>query len=846
MKKQLVTLGVVAGLSTPVLADNKALDTASSDIKDKVYQVVPTTSVSYLEWCAKNPDACKVVNESRGTYGTRQDLDNALNKFGFSKNNQATSFARTNNNGDLNLNGNSNVVGGVIKLDGQTIYLGLENISGTDVLVKAEYKYVGNDFGTLITVKSGNGHKSVFLTGKYNGVDYSIKSTAGYLEKDYKGANIGQAFLGVEGEKKLDDNYALGAHLSVTNTQTKELPGTRFTNSPSSVTNHDTYTVTDITEISKWQEFAGDKGRVNGGVFGQYISDDMRNKTRLGISGNNGTDKGYYGNASYSHITSDGKTRIGTEINTDKSFKLSFERFIGNTSATISAYIGKIAGKEVAGLGLSIPLDSKQNRFRHASPGLDKDVTHVTGAEKASSVLFGKEVAKQEIKTRQVIEAVPTEEVKNFNYTISGGIATFTFTARNGFRYYSVISGNDNLVSGNSFTVDVSVPGEYKVGIYELNPYDNSKGPVVYKTINIADNKPNVPTFSGSTSVVVGSPMNLTFSSSDPEGKPVTFRVVGGAIPSGTTFNSNGTLTGSTTTVQSGSFQVVSNDGSLDSDIVTVNYNVESVPVVNTAPTTPSLSGSTTVIVGSSMNLSFSSTDAEGNPITYSVVSGTIPAGTTFNSNGTLNGTTTTVQSGSFQVVASDGSLSSSPLTVTYNVESVPVVNTAPTTPTVSGNPNVTVGDSMNLSFSSTDAEGNPITYSVVSGTIPAGTTFNSNGTLSGTTTTSQSGSFQVVASDGTLSSSSVTVNYNVDALPPQSLSITTSGPVISGANTDSVTALNGPGDNIVFNISVNTPYTLSSSTITFTPNIGLQTQTVDILHNGNVVGTRTLSVTWQ
>lgn len=750
MKKQLVTLWVVAWLSTPVLADNKALDRAFSDIKDKVSQVVPT--VSYLEWCAKNPDACKVVNESRDTYGTRQDLDNALNNFWFSKNNQAISFARTNNNWDLNLNWNSNVVWWVIKLDGQTIYLWLENISWTDVLVKAEYKYVWNDFWTLITVKSWNGHKSVFLTWKYNWVDYSIKSTAWYLEKDYKWANIWQAFLWVEWEKKLDDNYALWAHLSVTNTQTKELPWTRFTNSTSSVTNHDTYTVTDITEISNWQEFAWDKWRVNWWVFGQYISDDMRNKTRLGISGNNWTDKWYYWNASYSHITSDWKTRIWTEINTDKSFKLSFERFIWNTSATISAYIWKIAWKEVAWLWLSIPLDSKQNRFRHASPWLDKDVTHVTWAEEASSVLFWKEVVKQEIKTRQVIEAVPTEEVKNFNYTISGWIATFTFTARNGFRYYSVISWNDNLVSGNSFTVDVSVPWEYKVWIYELNPYDNSKGPVVYKTINIADNKPNVPTFSWSTSVLVWSPMNLIFSSSDPEWKPVTFRFVWWTIPAWTTFNSNGTLSWTTTTVQSWSFQVVSNDWSLDSDIVTVNYNVESVPVVNTAPTTP----------------------------------------------------------------------------------------------TVSWNPNVTVWDSMNLSFSSTDAEWKPVTFRVVLWAIPSWTTFNSNGTLTWSTTTVQSWSFQVVASDWTLSSSSVTVNYNVDALPAQSLSITTSWPVISWANTDSVTALNWPWDNIVFNISVNTPYTLSSSTITFTPNIWLQTQTVDILHNGNVVWTRTLSVTWQ
>lgn len=82
--------------------------------------------------------------------------------------------------------------------------------------------------------------------------------------------------------------------------------------------------------------------------------------------------------------------------------------------------------------------------------------------------------------------------------------------------------------------------------------------------------------------------------------------------------------------------------------------------------------------------------------------------------------------------------------------------------------------------------------------------------------------------------------------LPAQTLSITTSWPVVSWVNSDNVTALNWPWSDIVFNITVNTPYTLSSSTVTFTPNVWTQTQTVNILHNGNVVWTRTLTVNWQ
>jgi len=56
----------------------------------------------------------------------------------------------------------------------------------------------------------------------------------------------------------------------------------------------------------------------------------------------------------------------------------------------------------------------------------------------------------------------------------------------------------------------------------------------------------------------------------------------------------------------------------------------------------------------------------------------------------------------------------------------------------------------------------------------------------------------------------------------------------------------NWPLTNVEVSLSVNSPYTLSSSSLTFTPNVWLQTQTVNVLHNGNVVWTRTISVTWQ
>lgn len=82
--------------------------------------------------------------------------------------------------------------------------------------------------------------------------------------------------------------------------------------------------------------------------------------------------------------------------------------------------------------------------------------------------------------------------------------------------------------------------------------------------------------------------------------------------------------------------------------------------------------------------------------------------------------------------------------------------------------------------------------------------------------------------------------------LPAQTLSISTSWPIISWANTDNMVADNWPLTNVEVSLNINSPYTLSSSLLTFNPNVWLKTQTVNVLHNGNVVWTRTISVTWQ
>ncbi len=103
---------------------------------------------------------------------------------------------------------------------------------------------------------------------------------------------------------------------------------------------------------------------------------------------------------------------------------------------------------------------------------------------------------------------------------------------------------------------------------------------------------------------------------------------------------------------------------------------------------------------------------------------------------------------------------------ISVTVEAEP--NQAPTKPTVSWDTTLRVGDTINLIFSSTDAEWTTLTYRVVSGTIPEWTTLDANGKLTWTVNTIGSGSFQVVANDGSLDSVPVKVNYTVESLPNQ------------------------------------------------------------------------------
>ena len=103
-------------------------------------------------------------------------------------------------------------------------------------------------------------------------------------------------------------------------------------------------------------------------------------------------------------------------------------------------------------------------------------------------------------------------------------------------------------------------------------------------------------------------------------------------------------------------------------------------------------------------------------------------------------------------------------------------------------------------------------------------------------------------ATDTAWNSSSITHTYTVEALPAQNISITTSWPVVSGANSDTIVATNWPWIPVEVSLNINSPYTLSTSSLTFNIKLTwqIETQIVDVLTGWVKTWTIPVKVTWE
>jgi len=217
---------------------------------------------------------------------------------------------------------------------------------------------------------------------------------------------------------------------------------------------------------------------------------------------------------------------------------------------------------------------------------------------------------------------------------------------------------------------------------------------------------------------------NYSVQATDPDNgpSPLTYTIVGGALPTGATLNSTtGAITGPAVTVGTTTtynFTVRASDGfdSVDRAFsITVNNNTQ--PVWQTASgSLGSLHESLTI---TSQNYSVQATDADGLPmaLTYSVVAGALPTGATLNSTtGAITGPVVNVTADTqyiFTIRADDGlDFADRQFSITVLNNTIPVWQTAANMGSVNEN------SAFSKQVTATDADGlpNPVTYSKVSG----------------------------------------------------------------------------------------------------------------------------------
>ena len=249
--------------------------------------------------------------------------------------------------------------------------------------------------------------------------------------------------------------------------------------------------------------------------------------------------------------------------------------------------------------------------------------------------------------------------------------------------------------------------------------------------------------------------------STDVDGNPLTFvwslttRPAGSAaiLSSPTAVNPTFTLDKSGTYVA----QLIVNDGTLDSEPDTVNIGTR-----NQAPVSRAGSAQT-VAVGATVHLDGStSSDANGDPLTFRWSIASRPPA----SIATLDNPTSPApafvadQPGTYvaQLIVNDGALDGAPSSVTIStLNSIPVANAGQ-------NQSVTPGSTVHLDGSaSSDADGTPLVFSwsLLSKPADSSASLSDASVVNPTFVADRAGTYvaQLIVSDGTLSSSPVTVS---------------------------------------------------------------------------------------
>ncbi len=225
---------------------------------------------------------------------------------------------------------------------------------------------------------------------------------------------------------------------------------------------------------------------------------------------------------------------------------------------------------------------------------------------------------------------------------------------------------------------------------------------------------------------------------------PYTYAVIAGALPSGMSLSSSGTLAGTPGASGSFTFDVTATDSSGGSGPYagTRSYTlVIGAPTLTLAPAT--LTGAT---VGAAYSASITASGGSA-PYAHAVTAGALPAGLALAADGTLAGTPSAGGSFAFTVTATDATPSGSG--GPYTAARAYTLSVA--TPTVTLIPASLPAGQAGTAYSAiiTASGGTaPYTYAVTAGALPSGLTLSAGGTLTGTPGASGSFTFGITATD--------------------------------------------------------------------------------------------------
>jgi len=239
----------------------------------------------------------------------------------------------------------------------------------------------------------------------------------------------------------------------------------------------------------------------------------------------------------------------------------------------------------------------------------------------------------------------------------------------------------------------------------------------------------------------IAQPYSETFAASGGTA-PYTYAITAGALPSGVTLASDGTLSGSPTAGGTFNFTITATDSSTGTGPFSISGTYSLAISAPAMSVTPAALPSATVAQAYSQSFAAAGGVA---PYTYAVTAGALPAGLTLASNGALSGTPTAGGTFNFTVTATDSSTGAGPYTASQAVTLTVNGSTIAVTPTALAGGTRGVAYSQSVSATGGVA---PYTYTVASGALPAGLTLSPQGVIAGTPTAVGAFTFGVRATD--------------------------------------------------------------------------------------------------